>query len=141
MSADWKQETMAVQGGYSPKATEPRIPAICQSTTFKFDSAEHVAKLFDLELADPMYTRISNPTTDAFEQKIAMMEGGVAALATSSGQAATSLAILNICRSPCMSPVAIRASSTARLGTRPTMPAPAFSRPKNKEPFDMVLRM
>jgi len=99
MSTNWKQETMAVQGGYSPKATQPRIPAICQSTTFKFDSAEHVAKLFDLELADPMYTRISNPTTDAFEQKIALMEGGVAALATSSGQAATSLALLNICRS------------------------------------------
>lgn len=96
MSENWKIETQAVQSGYEPKPTEPRIPAICQSTTYKYDSAEHVAKLFDLELPDHMYTRISNPTTAAFEGKIAAMEGGVAALATSSGQAATSLAILNI---------------------------------------------
>lgn len=96
MSDNWKIETQAVQGGYDPKPTEPRIPAICQSTTYKYDSADHVAKLFDLELPDHMYTRISNPTTAAFEGKIAMMEGGVGALATSSGQAATALAILNI---------------------------------------------
>ncbi len=97
MSDNWKIETQAVQGGYQPKATEPRIPTICQSTTYKYDSADHVAKLFDLDLPDHMYTRISNPTTDEFEKKIAMMEGGVAALATSSGQAASALAILNIC--------------------------------------------
>lgn len=90
-------ETIAVQGGYDPKPTEPRIPSICQSTTYKYDSADHVAKLFDLELADHMYTRISNPTTAAFETKIAQLEGGVGALATSSGQAASALAILNIC--------------------------------------------
>ncbi len=99
MQKDWKIETQAVQGTYRPKATESRIPTICQSTTYKYDSAEHVAKLFDLELADHMYTRISNPTTEAFEGKICLMEGGVGALATSSGQAASALAILNICQS------------------------------------------
>ncbi|OHB27373.1 MAG: O-acetylhomoserine aminocarboxypropyltransferase [Desulfuromonadaceae bacterium GWC2_58_13] len=98
MSTSWKIETQAVQGTYAPKPTEPRIPAICQSTTFKYDSAEHVAKLFDFDLPDPFYTRLGNPTTDAFEGKIALMEGGVGALATSSGQAAVSTAIMNICR-------------------------------------------
>ncbi|MBE9485772.1 MAG: O-acetylhomoserine aminocarboxypropyltransferase/cysteine synthase [Chloroflexi bacterium] len=99
MEQPWKIETQAVQGGYSPKPTEPRIPAICQSTTFKYEKADHVAKLFDLELADHMYSRISNPTTEAFEKKICLMENGQGALATSSGQAAISLAILNICQS------------------------------------------
>ena len=94
----WKPETLAVQGGYRPKATEPRIVPIVQSTTFKYDSADHVARLFDLDCADHFYSRLSNPTTAAFEQKLAQLEGGVGALATSSGQAAISLAILNICR-------------------------------------------
>ncbi len=98
MTNNWKNETQAVQGGYAPKPTESRIPAICQSTTFKYDSADHVAKLFDLELADHMYSRISNPTTAALEEKIALMEGGSGALATSSGQAAITGAILNICQ-------------------------------------------
>ena len=97
MDPKWNIETIAIQGGYEPKPTEPRILPIIQSTTYKYDSAEHVAKLFDLELADHMYTRISNPTTAGFETKIAQMEGGVGALATSSGQAATSISILNIC--------------------------------------------
>jgi len=96
MSDTWRIETQAIQSGYSPKPGEPRIPTICQSTTFKYDSADHVAKLFDLDAADPFYTRLGNPTWSAFEGKIAAMEGGVAALATSSGQAATSMAILNI---------------------------------------------
>lgn len=98
MANNWKIETQAVQGGYQPKPTEPRIPAICQSTTYKYDSAEHVAKLFDLDAADHMYSRISNPTTAALEEKIALMEGGSGALATSSGQAAITGAILNICQ-------------------------------------------
>jgi len=98
MENNWKIETQAVQGTYAPKPTEPRIPAICQSTTFKYTSADHVAKLFDLDLADHMYSRISNPTTEALEGKIALLEGGVGALATSSGQAAISGAILNICQ-------------------------------------------
>lgn len=97
MKDQWRIETQAVQGNYEPKPTEPRTPAIHQSTTFKYDSAEHMASLFDLDCLDPMYTRIGNPTTGAFEEKIAMMEGGVAALATSSGQAASAFAILNIC--------------------------------------------
>lgn len=95
---DWKIETQAIQGGYQPKPTEPRIVPITQSTTYKYDRADHVAALFDLDCGDHMYTRISNPTTAAFEGKIALMEGGVGALATSSGQAATTLSILNICR-------------------------------------------
>jgi O-acetylhomoserine (thiol)-lyase len=98
MENNWKIETQAVQGTYAPKPTEPRIPAICQSTTFKYTSADHVAKLFDLDLADHMYSRISNSTTEALEGKIALLEGGVGALATSSGQAAISGAILNICQ-------------------------------------------
>ncbi len=98
MDNNWKIETQAVQGSYAPKPTEPRIPAICQSTTFKYTSADHVAKLFDLDLADHMYSRISNPTTAALEGKIALLEGGVGALATSSGQAAISGAIFNLCQ-------------------------------------------
>lgn len=99
MSEKWKLETVAVQGGYTPRPTEPRIVPIVQSTTYKYDSADHVAKLFDLEAADHMYSRISNPTVAALETKLAALEGGVGALATSSGQAASTLAILNICRS------------------------------------------
>ncbi len=98
MANNWRIETQAVQGTYAPKPTEPRIPAICQSTTFKYASAEHVAKLFDLKLTDHMYSRISNPTTEALEGKICLMEGGSGALATSSGQAAINMAILNICQ-------------------------------------------
>jgi O-acetylhomoserine (thiol)-lyase len=98
MNKDWKIETLAVQGGYEPKSGEARIMPIVQSTTFKYDSAEHVTKLFDLEEPGFFYTRMANPTNDAFEQKIAQMEGGVGALATSSGQAAITLAMLNICQ-------------------------------------------
>ncbi len=99
MNPNWKIDTIAVQGGYEPKSGEPRILPIIQSTTFKYDSAAHVTKLFDLEEAGFFYTRLANPTSDAFERKIAQMEGGVGAMATSSGQAATTLAILNICSS------------------------------------------
>ncbi len=99
MDPKWKIETIAIQGGYEPEPTQPRILPIIQSTTFKYDSAEHVAKLFDLEAAGHFYTRLSNPTTAGFETKITQMEGGVGALATSSGQAATSISILNICNS------------------------------------------
>ncbi len=99
MQKSWHIETQAVQGNYQPKAAESRTPPIHQSTTFKYDKAEHMAQLFDLDCPDPMYTRLGNPTTSVFEEKIALLEGGVAALATSSGQAATALAILNICHS------------------------------------------
>ncbi|MGB4600656.1 MAG: O-acetylhomoserine aminocarboxypropyltransferase/cysteine synthase family protein [Trichlorobacter sp.] len=98
MNKNWKIETLAVQAGYEPKSGEPRIMPIVQSTTFKYDSADHVTKLFDLEEPGFFYTRLANPTSDAFEQKIAQMEGGVGALATSAGQAATTLSIFNICQ-------------------------------------------
>ena len=98
MKKDWRIETQAIQEGFTPKDGDPRIVPIFQSTTFKFSSADHVAKLFDLEVGGHFYTRLSNPTAEAFELKIAAMEGGVAAMATSSGQAATSIAIMNICR-------------------------------------------
>ncbi|ACH40285.1 O-acetyl-L-homoserine sulfhydrylase [Citrifermentans bemidjiense Bem] len=98
MKKDWRIETQAIQEGFAPKDGDPRILPIYQSTTFKFSSAEHVAKLFDLEVGGHFYTRLSNPTAEGFETKIAAMEGGVAAMATSSGQAATSMAIMNICQ-------------------------------------------
>lgn len=97
MAENWKSDTIAVRGGYEPQATEANVVPIVQSTTFRYDSAEHMAALFDLDSADPMYSRIGNPTVAAFENKIAQLEGGVAALATSSGQAATTLSIMNIC--------------------------------------------
>ena len=98
MKKDWRIETQAIQAGYTPKDGEPRILPIIQSTTFKFSSADHVAKLFDLEAGGHFYSRLSNPTSEGFETKITAMEGGIAAMATSSGQAATSIAIMNICR-------------------------------------------
>ncbi|MCG8501477.1 MAG: O-acetylhomoserine aminocarboxypropyltransferase/cysteine synthase [Firmicutes bacterium] len=97
MSQNWKIETKAVQGTYSPKNSETRVVPIYQSTTYKYDTSEQVAKLFDLEAEGHMYTRISNPTIAEFEEKMSLLEGGAGAMATSSGQAATALAILNIC--------------------------------------------
>ena len=93
----YAQETICIQGGYEPKNGEPRILPIFQSTTYKYDEADEVAKLFDLEAAGHMYSRISNPTVEALEKKISEMEGGVGAMATSSGQAANLIAILTIC--------------------------------------------
>jgi len=84
-------------GGYSPQDGQPRVLPIAQSTTYKYSDPDHVAALFDLEAEGHMYSRISNPTMEAFENKIAQLEGGVGAVAASSGQAATTLAILNIC--------------------------------------------
>lgn len=90
-------DTICIQGGYQPKNGEARVLPITQSTTYKYDSGEEVGKLFDLEADGFFYSRIGNPTVDAVERKIAALEGGVGALCTSSGQAATFLAILNIC--------------------------------------------
>lgn len=90
-------DTICIQGGYQPKNGEARVLPIIQSTTYKYDSGEEVGKLFDLEADGFFYSRIGNPTVDAVERKIAALEGGVGALCTSSGQAATFLAILNIC--------------------------------------------
>jgi len=92
----WKKETNCIQAGYTPGNGEPRVLPIYQSTTYKYDSADHLGKLFDLEADGHMYSRISNPTVSAVEEKINVLEGGVGALCTSSGQAANLLAILNI---------------------------------------------
>lgn len=94
-----KFETKCVQAGWEPKNGEPRVMPIYQSTTFKFDSAQHVADLFDLKAAGHFYTRLSNPTLDAVEQRIAALEGGVGAMLTSAGQAASTFAILNLAHS------------------------------------------
>lgn len=93
----YAQETLCIHAGYAPKNGEPRILPIFQSTTYKYDDADEVGKLFDLEAEGHMYSRISNPTVDALEKKVAAMEGGVGALGTSSGQSANLLAILTIC--------------------------------------------
>lgn len=95
---DYKPETICIQGGYEPQNGEPRVLPIYQSTTYKYDSADHLGKLFDLAAPGHMYTRISNPTVDAVEKKIAALEGGVGALCLSSGQAANLFAILNIAK-------------------------------------------
>ena len=89
-------ETKCVQAGYQPENGQPRILPIYQSTTYKYDSAEHLGKLFDLTAPGHMYTRISNPTVEMVEEKIAALEGGAGAMLTSSGQAANLLAVLNI---------------------------------------------
>ncbi len=94
--SNYKIETMCVQEGYHPGNGEPRVLPIYQSTTYKYDSSEHLGKLFDLKVEGHMYSRISNPTVDCVEKKIAAMEDGVGALCTSSGQAAILLAVLNV---------------------------------------------
>lgn len=98
MLKDWGKGTICVQGGYKPKNGEPRVLPIVQSTTYKYEDPEYVAKLFDLTEEGHMYSRISNPTVDAYEKKVASLEGAVGALAVSSGQSATTLALLNICK-------------------------------------------
>ncbi len=92
-------DTLCVQAGWQPKNGEPRVLPIVQSTTFKYDSSEHVGDLLDLKAPGHFYTRLSNPTAEAVENKIAALEGGVGALMTSSGQAAEMIAILNLCNS------------------------------------------
>ncbi len=91
-----KIETLCVQEGYNPGNGEPRVLPICQSTTFKYESSDHMGKLFDLEESGFFYTRLANPTAAAVEKKIAALEGGVGAMMTSSGQAATMAAVMNI---------------------------------------------
>lgn len=89
--------TLCVQAGWEPKKGEPRVLPIYQSTTFKYETSEQMAKLFDLEEAGFFYTRLQNPTSEAVAAKIAALEGGVAAILTSSGQAASFYSVLNIC--------------------------------------------
>lgn len=93
--SEYAIETKCVQSGYSPKNGEPRVLPIYQSTTYKYDTSEAMAKLFDLE-PGYMYTRLANPTNDAVAAKITALEGGVAGVLTSSGQAANFFALINI---------------------------------------------
>lgn len=89
-------DTKCVQGGWQPKTGEPRMLPIIQSTTFKYDTSAHMGQLFDLEAAGYFYTRLANPTCDSVAAKICELEGGVAAMLTSSGQAANFFSIFNI---------------------------------------------
>ena len=95
--SDYKLNTRCVQGGYTPGNGEPRQIPIIQSTTFKYDTSEDMGILFDLEAEGYFYTRLQNPTNDMVAAKIAELEGGTAAMLTSSGQAANFFALFNIC--------------------------------------------
>ena len=96
MSNNYRPETKCIQSGWKPKNGEARVLPIYQSTTFKYESSEQMGRLFDLEEAGYFYTRLQNPTNDAVAAKICDLEGGVAAMLTSSGQAANFYAIMNI---------------------------------------------
>ena len=95
--SDYRIETKCVQGGYTPGNGEPRQIPIVQSTTFKYATSEDMGKLFDLEASGYFYTRLQNPTNDYVAAKICELEGGTAAMLTSSGQAANFFALFNIC--------------------------------------------
>lgn len=95
--SDYRLNTRCVQGGYTPGNGEPRQIPIIQSTTFKYDTSEDMGRLFDLEAEGYFYTRLQNPTNDMVAAKIAELEGGTAAMLTSSGQAANFFALFNIC--------------------------------------------
>ncbi len=97
MKSDYSIETRCVQSGWQPKKGEPRILPIYQSTTFKYDTSDQMGRLFDLEESGYFYTRLQNPTNDCVAEKICELEGGVAAMLTSSGQAANYYAVFNIC--------------------------------------------
>lgn len=95
--SDFKINTKCLVGGYKPGNGEPRQIPIIQSTTFKYDTSEAMGKLFDLEATGYFYSRLQNPTCDFVAAKIAELEGGAAAMLTSSGQAANFFALFNIC--------------------------------------------
>lgn len=97
MGNNYKIETKCIQGGWQPKNGEPRVLPIYQSTTFKYDDSEQMGRLFDLEEEGYFYSRLQNPTNDAVASKITELEGGVAGMLTSSGQAANYYAVFNIC--------------------------------------------
>ncbi len=91
-----KIDTKCIHSGYTPQNGEPRVMPLVQSTTYRYDNADTIGQIFDLEASGFFYSRLSNPTVDAMEKKIAELEGGIAAIATSSGQAAVTLAVTNI---------------------------------------------
>ena len=90
-------DTICVQGAYKPKSGDPRVVPIAQSTTFYYEKASELADLFDLKTNGYFYTRLANPTVAAFEDKLAMLDGGTVGVATASGMSATLLAVLNVC--------------------------------------------
>ena len=96
MDKNWQIETKAVQCGYEPGNGDPRVLPLYQRTTYKYDDAQSVADLFDLKREGFFYTRLANPTVDAFERKMAALEGGVAAVAVGAGQAASMLSVMNL---------------------------------------------
>ena len=98
MEKKLKPASLCVQAGWTPRNGEPRVLPIYQSTTFKYDDSEQMARLFDLEATGYFYTRLQNPTNDAVASKIAQLEDGVGAMLTSSGQAANFYAVFNICQ-------------------------------------------
>ena len=97
MENNFSKETLCVQAGWQPGNGQPRVLPICQSTTFKYDDSDQMARLFDLKDTGYFYTRLQNPTNDAVAAKITALEGGVAGMLTSSGQAANFYAVFNIC--------------------------------------------
>ncbi len=98
MAQQYGRDTICVQGGWEPKNGEPRVLPIYQSTTFKYEDSDQMGRLFDLDEPGYFYSRLANPTCDAVAAKIAALEGGIAGMLTSSGQAATFLSIMNICQ-------------------------------------------
>jgi len=96
MANQWRPETIEVQAGYTPGNGEARVLPLWQSTTFKYDDVQSVADLFDLKREGFFYSRLANPTVDCLERKIAALEGGVAAVATSAGQTANAMALMNL---------------------------------------------
>jgi O-acetylhomoserine (thiol)-lyase len=97
MRNNYSIETKCIQSGWQPKNGEPRVLPIYQSTTYKYETSDEMGKLFDLEKEGYFYTRLQNPTNDMVAEKICELEGGVAAMLTSSGQAANYYAVFNIC--------------------------------------------
>lgn len=98
MSKNFSKDTLCIRGGFNPKAGDPVTQPLVQSTSYKFESCDQVANLFDLKEAGHIYTRISNPTVSNLEEKFLALEGGVGAVSVSSGQSAVLLAVLNICK-------------------------------------------
>lgn len=95
---DYKLDTLCIHAGYKPGNGQPRVAPIVQSTTYVYESSKEMGALFDLQEDGFFYTRLGNPTNDVVEKKIAALEGGVGAMITSSGQAASLMAVLNICK-------------------------------------------
>jgi O-acetylhomoserine (thiol)-lyase len=127
-SITYQAETLALHAGQKPDpATNARAVPIYQTTSYVFNDADHAARLFGLQEFGNIYTRLMNPTSDVFEQRVAALEGGVAALAVASGQSAITLAILTLAM-PATRSSPPRASTAART-TCSTTPSPSWGSP------------